>query len=990
MRLWMRRRYLLVVWGCAAIVSLCGEERLETPREGTATLVVLPDTQYYYPDQGRGNLAHWLAQMNWIRNNAETHNILYVLHLGDITDGNDNGAVHREQWELARTVCEGILERAPLALSTGNHDGDGNDRNTLFSEPAYFGSGSPYAEQASLVETMEEGRYENSLHFFDIGERGWMILSLEWGISEEAMAWAESVLTRYPERLAIVLTHAYLFRDSSRYDWSLMGEAETDERQRGNPLGYGGIQTESSSSHDGQDLWDEVLRRHANVRLVLNGHVSRSGQGKRVSVGDHGQVVHQHLINYQHWFSDGGGRMRVYRVGADGETVEAISFEAATGELISGQDQQFRFALLEDPLAGSYREALAELEPMAYFPLSGERRERPILNRGRIGGLAALSSSTEGDAGHFDNSEDGIFIPYRQAGGRDWTVSFWLRGEGRAEGSIEEAMILEQEGGPDVRLHLRFKDLEGAPTEAAAFSGSRGDEDSVLDLEVYGEIWGHFSLVKSGGEIRAFWEGQLLETLPVSPSSRLENVRLNGPPDSAPDWRASDLALFNRALDYPELEWLRLSAWRQPLVGAGEVVEETFDTVASAPHGTAPGIRWFSENPDELQFRMDGLEWFRVNDFPGRSRDLYARSYHLPLSLEYGEGVLLSNRYATGAGQNIPALPGLGLKAANPREAPFFGEDYAGTRQSVFNWRRDPGISLEGGVQTIYFPYSGKTQGAQVAASGSFLSQHHGLSFSTIAYRFQDGSFRIPVAPDREVPLIQSRIAPWEGHLVKFEGEWGVVLVNPETGATGERLPFSFVLADRNAEGYRCGWYDPEAPAEPTPWKRIGPGVYRAEGEGSLFLTPGRTETGLTRFQIDRSEPGAMTVRVRDRDSGEAVDAPFAWLLYPEYGRTFRVSGSLEARVVDLLEDASLGTEDWGYSRRLGWFFCSESTFPWIWLPEGRWLYLLFSGSSAEGFWAFDASREEILFFPYAYPEWAYSYTGGWLRWPPANPANRS
>ena len=78
----------------------------------------------------------------------------------------------------------------------------------------------------------EKGKLENSYHLLRIGDRDWIILVLEFGPRDAVVAWANRVLERYPKRLGILVTHAYLFRGNTRYD-HLRGS------QRASPHGWG-------------------------------------------------------------------------------------------------------------------------------------------------------------------------------------------------------------------------------------------------------------------------------------------------------------------------------------------------------------------------------------------------------------------------------------------------------------------------------------------------------------------------------------------------------------------------------------------------------------------------------------------------------------------------------------------------------------------------------------------------------------------------------
>ena len=87
------------------------------------TVVALPDTQHYsekYPQI-------WTAQLDWIVANRKDLNIVYVVHLGDITQ---NGDGMPEEWAIASNALSrlenptttGLPEGIPYGVVPGNHD----------------------------------------------------------------------------------------------------------------------------------------------------------------------------------------------------------------------------------------------------------------------------------------------------------------------------------------------------------------------------------------------------------------------------------------------------------------------------------------------------------------------------------------------------------------------------------------------------------------------------------------------------------------------------------------------------------------------------------------------------------------------------------------------------------------------------------------------------------------------------------------------------
>ena len=285
--------------------------------EGSTTLVVLPDTQYYaekYPHL-------FEAQTRWIAENRQRRTIAYVLHLGDITEHNAP-----QEWEVAAKSFRLLDGHVPYVLLPGNHDYS-SGRDTLLSQ--YF----PVAEfrkWPTFGGVFEEGKVDNSFHLFRLNQRNWIVLALEYGPRDEVLAWANRVLEEHRDRVAIVVTHAYLFHDSTRFD------GKSGKPQRGNPYGFG---------NDGEEIWQKLVRRHANVMFVLSGHVATGGLGFRSDPGDQGNTVHQMMVDYQKSKRGGQAFLRLLEFLPDGKTVQAKSYSTALDRYKTDPQNQFTVTL---------------------------------------------------------------------------------------------------------------------------------------------------------------------------------------------------------------------------------------------------------------------------------------------------------------------------------------------------------------------------------------------------------------------------------------------------------------------------------------------------------------------------------------------------------------------------------------------------------------------------------------------------------------------
>ncbi len=277
--------------------------------EGAFTIAVLPDTQGYAEDFPET----FLAQTAWLAENKAERNIVFTLHLGDITDDNNEA-----QWAVAAQAMSRLDGVIPYAMCLGNHDigpkGWTFTRETLFNQ--YFPL-SKYRNTSTLggVFGGEPERMDNSYHLFSAGGRDFIVLALEFAPRDAVVDWANSVFAAHPDRWGILITHAYLYYDDTRYDWAAKGKS-----QMWSPHAYK-VAKEAGQGNDGEELWRKLVSRHPKMLFVLNGHVLNDGLGRLESKGASGNTVHQLLVNFQMKPRLGEGYLRLLEFLPDGTTV---------------------------------------------------------------------------------------------------------------------------------------------------------------------------------------------------------------------------------------------------------------------------------------------------------------------------------------------------------------------------------------------------------------------------------------------------------------------------------------------------------------------------------------------------------------------------------------------------------------------------------------------------------------------------------------------
>lgn len=319
------------VGSLAAGVPALPDTPFDAP-EGTWTLVVIPDTQHevaFFADV-------FERQTEWISANKDRHRIRLVVHEGDVTDDNSVRQWERAKKAMSRLTAGGV----PFAITTGNHDLEMVDHKPVSHRTRlndYFTAkdlGNPGA-----VGFLKEGNVENCWQEIEEGGRKTLVVSAEFAPREEVLLWARSVIAERKPDLTILVTHAYLHSDGSRYDFEIKG-LQQSATPRGYPL---------PGANDGEDVWRKLVSQEPTLRLVLCGHAGGSGAAYMASTNTAGHICHQIMANYQSQVRPykgfgGGGFLRLMQFRPDG-TVRVRTYSPWYNLWLADFSQEFEVDL---------------------------------------------------------------------------------------------------------------------------------------------------------------------------------------------------------------------------------------------------------------------------------------------------------------------------------------------------------------------------------------------------------------------------------------------------------------------------------------------------------------------------------------------------------------------------------------------------------------------------------------------------------------------
>jgi hypothetical protein len=290
------------------------------------TIIVLPDTQHYselFP-------AIFTSQTQWIVNNKNARNIVFVTQEGDLVQHYDNVT----EWQRANTsmsILDGVV---PYGMAPGNHDLPSTLYNQTFPYTRYEGKVPWYG-----------GHYgsnnDNNYQLFSGGGTDFVIVHLTFCPSSAVVNWARSIFQQYPDRVGIMTTHGYLGLNAER---SVEGCTNT------------------------QYLWDGLALQNPNLRFMLSGH--EHGEARRTD-NAHGQPVYQMLADYQHRASGGEGWLRIMRFVPAEDKVYVQTYSPWLNRFETDADSQFT---LDFPMGGAVAatgSVTVQSNSPAVIPISG-------------------------------------------------------------------------------------------------------------------------------------------------------------------------------------------------------------------------------------------------------------------------------------------------------------------------------------------------------------------------------------------------------------------------------------------------------------------------------------------------------------------------------------------------------------------------------------------------------------------------------------------
>lgn len=247
------------------------------------SIAVIPDTQLEVLSRRD---TRFRDRTRWLANQRRELDLRFVAHTGDVVNW---GWLAPSQYAIADRAMK-VLDRAhiPYSLAVGNHDTravgvGGSDYASnaacfarfsraecnavlLLRHTEEFNATFSVSRMRGLGGTFEPGKVDNAFSTFRAGGADWLVLTLEMWPRRAVVEWASAVVAQNRDANVIVQTHQYLNTDGSITQFN---------------------STASLSSP--QYVFDHLIRRHPNIKLVLSGHNGTTAN--RTDTGDAGNKI---------------------------------------------------------------------------------------------------------------------------------------------------------------------------------------------------------------------------------------------------------------------------------------------------------------------------------------------------------------------------------------------------------------------------------------------------------------------------------------------------------------------------------------------------------------------------------------------------------------------------------------------------------------------------------------------------------------------------
>ena len=281
-------------------------DEIPAPKGYAYSMAFIGDTQivtYKWPDK-----LHCIY--DYVLDKAVSDKIAYCIGLGDITDKNTDA-----EWILAKNQISRMNDVVPYCVNRGNHDS-----STQFNK--YFSTQNEF--YLSTVDGFyQSAKVENTYRELEISKQKYLIMTLDYGASDNVLAWAGQVIDEHSDYRVIITTHAYLYRDGTTLDQNDVCPPAT-----------------TGGHNNGDHIWEKFIKYYDNIEMVVCGHDPTDNIVVLKTPGEYGNVVTQILIDPQGVdVAEPTGMVAMFYFSADGNNVDVRYYSTVKNQYLKKTNQ---------------------------------------------------------------------------------------------------------------------------------------------------------------------------------------------------------------------------------------------------------------------------------------------------------------------------------------------------------------------------------------------------------------------------------------------------------------------------------------------------------------------------------------------------------------------------------------------------------------------------------------------------------------------------
>lgn len=293
------------------------------------SFAVLGDIQTITYSDAKKGTKYLSTMFDWIIANRDSRKIEYVIGLGDTVDTLLSTSANASEWDKASAQYRKLLDaEIPYMVVRGNHDDEYGYHKYICSAKyksqmdGFFYDESQRATRGNSM--------SNCYKKLEIGNHKYLMLALDYNAHNDAdtIAWANDLISSNPDYKVILSIHAFLNTTSLYYSGKIGSSNASGLAQE-------------NLDFDGKLVWDNLVKKHPNMFMVLSGHVSTTYPVVRVLTGDNGNEVYNVLVDPQ-TYEEGEPSGFVYMVNITngGTKLEVEYLSTSTGKYFGKNHQK--------------------------------------------------------------------------------------------------------------------------------------------------------------------------------------------------------------------------------------------------------------------------------------------------------------------------------------------------------------------------------------------------------------------------------------------------------------------------------------------------------------------------------------------------------------------------------------------------------------------------------------------------------------------------